>query len=133
MDEELTQIGPVLIVDDDPGVLELIATTLEAVGIVPRAASTYDEALAVALEERPAAAVLDIELPGRSGYELFTALRNEFGDSLPVIFVSGVRTESFDRVAGLLAGGDDFLSKPFDPEELVARIRAVLRRTAATA
>lgn len=123
-----SRIGPILVVDDDPGVRALISATLEKLGYTPRAAADYDEAVALAHEERPSVAVIDVELPGRSGYDLFGKLREDFGDELPVIFVSGVRTESQDRVAGLLAGGDDFLVKPFDPDELGARIRAVLRR-----
>jgi two-component system OmpR family response regulator len=123
------QVGPILVVDDDPGIRALISATLEQLGYTFRAAADYDEAVAAAQEERPSVAVIDVELPGRSGYELFGRLREDFGDELPVIFVSGVRTESQDRVAGLLAGGDDFLVKPFDPDELGARIHALLRRT----
>lgn len=121
--------GPILIVDDDPGIRELVSDTLEKLGYRARTAAGYDEALACAHEERPGAVIIDVELPGRSGYDLFSKLRDEFGESLPVIFVSGVRTEAQDRVAGLLAGGDDFLVKPFDPDELAARIRVVLRRS----
>lgn len=127
--KDLADAGPILIVDDDAGIRELVSSTLEKLGYRARTAGGYDEALACAREERPAAAIIDVELPGPSGYDLFGKLRDDFGDSLPVIFVSGVRTETQDRVAGLLAGGDDFLTKPFDPDELAARIRVVLRRS----
>jgi two-component system OmpR family response regulator len=126
---ETNRVGPVLVVDDDPGIRELVSSVLERLGYVARVAADYDEAVASAHEELPSVAVIDVELPGRSGYDLFKKLREDFGEELPVIFVSGVRTEPQDRVAGLLAGGDDFLAKPFDPDELVARIRALLRRT----
>jgi DNA-binding NarL/FixJ family response regulator len=66
-------------------------------------------------------------LPGVSGYELYRELRDRLGDRAPVIFVSGERTDSYDRVAGLLLGADDYLVKPFDPDELLARARRSLR------
>ena len=123
-------VGSILVVDDDAGIRELVSTTLETLGYRTRTAATYEEAVAHAREELPDAAVIDVELPGPSGYDLFSKLRDDLGDGFPVIFVSGVRTDSQDRVAGLLAGGDDFLTKPFDPDELAARIRVVLRRRA---
>ena len=67
-------------------------------------------------------------MPGISGYEVCHVLREQYGPSLPVVFVSGERTESFDRVAGLLVGADDYLAKPVAPDELVARVRGLLRR-----
>jgi two-component system response regulator BaeR len=72
--------------------------------------------------------LLDVCLPRASGYEVCRELRDRFGDSLGIIFVSGERIESIDRVSGLLLGADDYLSKPFDPDELLARVRTVLRR-----
>jgi DNA-binding response OmpR family regulator len=123
-------VGSILVVDDDAGIRELISTTLEKVGYRTRTAASYEEAVAHVREELPDAAVIDVELRGPSGYDLFGKLRDDFGDRFPVIFVSGVRTEAQDRVAGLLAGGDDFLTKPFDPDELAARIRVALRRRA---
>ena len=129
MVDEQTPTGPILVVDDDPGILELISTTLARVGYRVRTAASYAEAVACAREEEPALAIVDVELPGPSGYDLLKELREEFGIALPVILVSGVRAESRDRVAGLLAGADDYLVKPFDPDELVARVQVVLRRT----
>jgi DNA-binding response OmpR family regulator len=123
-------VGSILVVDDDAGIRDLVSTTLEKVGYRTRTAASYEEAVAHVREELPDAAIIDVELPGPSGYDLFSKLRDDFGDRFPVIFISGIRTQAQDRVAGLLAGGDDFLTKPFDPDELAARIRVALRRRA---
>jgi DNA-binding response OmpR family regulator len=122
--------GPILVVDDDDVLATLISETLELVGYRTTRVGSYQEAVAAAHEQTPGLAIIDIALPGRSGYEVFEELRNTFGPDLPVIFISGQRTETFDRVAGLLAGGDDYLVKPFDPDELVASVQARLRRAA---
>src|SRR5207248_4867867 len=87
-----------------------------------------EEALAFAELERPDAALLDVNLPGICGYEICAALRRRYRDELAIVFVSGERVESFDRVAGLLVGADDYIVKPFAPDELLARLRAALRR-----
>jgi two-component system nitrate/nitrite response regulator NarL len=81
--------------------------------------------------EPPAAVLLDVNMPGLSGYEVCRSLREEHGQSLPLMFVSGERTESYDRVAGLTIGADDYLAKPFEPDELLARLRGLLRRCGA--
>ena len=75
--------------------------------------------------------VLEVDLPDASGYELCRELHEAYGDDLPVIFVAGRRTDPADRVAGLLLGADDYLVKPFDPDELLARVRRSLRRSGA--
>lgn len=72
--------------------------------------------------------MLDVRLPDLSGYEVCRELRDRLGESVPVLFVSGERVESFDRVAGLLVGGDDYLVKPVDVDELVARVRRLVER-----
>jgi DNA-binding NarL/FixJ family response regulator len=72
--------------------------------------------------------LLDVCLPRASGYEVCRELRDRFGDALGIIFMSGERIDSLDRVSGLLLGGDDYVVKPFDPDELLARARTVLRR-----
>ena len=72
--------------------------------------------------------ILDVRLPDLSGYEVCRELRDRLGASVPVMFVSGERIESFDRVAGLLVGGDDYLVKPFELDELVARARRLVER-----
>jgi DNA-binding NarL/FixJ family response regulator len=120
--------GPVLIVDDDAGTRDLISTLLRRAGFETRQAADGHEALELADEGRPAAAVVDVNLGnGQSGYEVFRELRDRFGD-LPVVMVSGERTESFDRVAGLLLGAGDYITKPFDPDELIARVRRLVER-----
>src|SRR5262245_23877237 len=78
--------------------------------------------------ETPELVVLDVQLPEMSGYEICRELREEFGEGLPILFVSGFRTEALDRVAGLLVGADDYLVKPFAPDELIGRVRALTRR-----
>jgi DNA-binding response OmpR family regulator len=121
--------APILVVDDDPGIVRLVSTALELAGFSVRTAGSYEDAITSAREEEPSLAILDVELPGPSGYDVLRELREELGTALPVILVSGVRAESRDRVAGLLAGADDYVVKPFDPDELAARVQAVLRRT----
>lgn len=89
-----------------------------------------ESAMAAARNAPPALVLLEIELPGVSGYQVCRELRDEFGEELPIVFVSGSRTESLDRVAGLHIGADDYLVKPVAPEELIARVRRLLARTA---
>jgi two-component system nitrate/nitrite response regulator NarL len=89
-------------------------------------AKTGEEVLAAAKRERPALVIVEPLLPGVSGYEVCRELKDEFGETLPIIFVSRNRTEPGDRVAGLLVGGDDYLVKPLDPNELLARVRRLL-------
>lgn len=119
-----------LVVDDDPGLLGLLTRLLELEDLDVTAVSSGEAALGVAREERPDLAILDVNLPGLSGYEVCRALRELYGPTLPILFVSGVRTEAYDRVAGLLLGADDYLVKPFAPDELLARVRSLLRRAA---
>jgi DNA-binding NarL/FixJ family response regulator len=118
------------VVDDDVACRALIATVLERAGHQVVEAATGEEALEIAARETPALVVLDICLPGISGYEVCRALRERFGDGLPIVFVSGVRTEPFDRVAGLLLGADDYLHKPFALDELSIRVDRLIRRSA---
>jgi DNA-binding NarL/FixJ family response regulator len=123
------EAGTIAIVDDDPGLRALLSSLLEEAGYETWAVGSGEEALREARKARPSLVVLDVRLPGMCGYEVCRALRSSFGDELPILFISGVRTESFDRVAGLLVGGDDYVVKPFAADELVARVRALLRRT----
>jgi len=118
-----------LVVDDDEGMLGLLERLLGAAGLEVTTAATGEAALAAALAERPDVVTLDVNLPGLSGYEVCRALREAYGPSLPILFLSGSRTESFDRVAGLLLGADDYLTKPFAPDELLARVRGLVRRS----
>ena len=117
------QGGPVLVVDDDPGCRRLIKSVLEGAGYRTVEARTGEEALALVRSERPSLVILDVKLVGLSGYEVCRELKEMFGEGLPIFFVSGERTDSFDRVGGLLIGADDYVVKPFAPDELIARVR----------
>jgi DNA-binding NarL/FixJ family response regulator len=119
----------VLVVEDDEVVRRSLATALERAGYSTRDASNGEQALELALEETPSLVVLDVCLPGISGYEVCHDLRRSFGPGLPIIFVSAVRTESYDRVAGLLVGGDDYLTKPVSPDELRIRVDRLIERS----
>lgn len=117
----------VLVVDDDQGFRNFARATIERAGFRAVEAADADEALAIAARDEPHLVLLDVRLPRVSGYELYRELRDRLGDDAPIIFVSGERTDSYDRVAGLLLGADDYLVKPFDPDELIARVRRSLR------
>jgi DNA-binding NarL/FixJ family response regulator len=121
--------GGVLIVDPDSEDRAVAATVFERRGYETREATTAEEALELARRDPPRLVVSEVSLPGICGYELCHELRQEFGEGLPIILVSGERTEAFDRVGGLLIGADDYLVKPFAPDELLARARRLLRRT----
>jgi len=120
--------GSILVAEDDNRLRALLAHELEQEGFPVEAHGSGAEALAAARAKRPLLAILDVNLPGASGYEVCRGLRDRYGPGLPIILISGERTESFDRVAGLLIGADDYLAKPFAPEELLARVRARMRR-----
>ena len=118
--------GAILIVDDDPVIRAAIRAILTDAGYPTLEAESGAEALRSARLEPPALVLLDVNLPGICGYEVCRLLRDEFGDQFPIVFVSGARTESFDRVAGLLLGANDYVSKPFREDELLARVQSLL-------
>jgi two-component system, NarL family, nitrate/nitrite response regulator NarL len=122
----MTTAARILVVDDDEPSRSLIVGVLGRAGYTTYEAESGEEAIDAAKRERPALAVIEALLPGVSGYEVCRELKDEFGEAMPIIFVSGSRTEPGDRVAGLLVGGDDYLVKPFDPDELLARVRRLL-------
>jgi DNA-binding NarL/FixJ family response regulator len=122
--------APVLIVDDDGETRARLAAGVTRAGFDIREASTGEEAVEIAEAETPALVILDVCLPGISGYEVCHALRQRFGAGLPIVFVSAARTESYDRVAALLIGGDDYLVKPVAPDELAIRIERLAERAA---
>jgi DNA-binding NarL/FixJ family response regulator len=127
----MTQNGrSILIVDDVPSFRGLVATLLADAGYEVREAASAREALELADDEPPALVLLDVVLPEVSGYELCRTLRERFGETLPIIFVSGSRTDRLDSGVGLLVGADDYIVKPFVPEELIARVRRALTRSA---
>jgi DNA-binding NarL/FixJ family response regulator len=120
----------VLLVDDDAATREFVADVLGRVGIETRQASSGFEALEHAAAERPGVVLLDISMPGISGYETCHELRQLYGRTLPIIFLTGARVESYDRAAGILIGADDYLLKPISADELVVRVRRLLERAA---
>jgi DNA-binding NarL/FixJ family response regulator len=122
--------GPVLVVDNDPDDRRLIAGILEHAGYEVREAETGEEALETARKEELGLVVLEVCLPDVSGYSVCRELRDQFGEDLPIIFTSGVRTESFDRVAGFLVGADDYLPEPFARDEFLVRVHRLVRRAA---
>jgi DNA-binding NarL/FixJ family response regulator len=119
----------VFVIEDDGPVRELMATLLRDAGYETEEWETGEEALAAMNGRPPLLALIDVHLPGISGYEVCRKLREQFDESVPILFVSGERVEAFDRVAGLLVGGDDYLVKPFAPDELVARVSRLARRS----
>ena len=123
--------APVLVVDPDPAQRGLVRSLVERAGFRSQAVSTGEQALEAARRERPQLVVLEVRLADISGYEVCRALREEFGDTLGIMFVSGDRTEAGDRVAGLMIGADDYLPKPLAGDELLARVRALARRAGA--
>jgi len=115
----------VLIVDDEPHILKFLQVKLKASGYEVLSASNGPEALAQVQAEEPGLLVLDIVMPGMDGFETLKQIRAV--SSVPVIILSA-REANIDKVKGLKMGADDYLAKPFNPEELVARIEAVRRR-----
>lgn len=118
----------VLVVDDDAPFRAYVRGVLEESGYRVVEAEDGFAGLAAVRASRPSAVLLDVNMPRLSGYEVCRSLREEYGPDLPIVFVSGERTESFDRVAGLTIGADDYLGKPFAADELLARLRSLLRR-----
>ena len=119
--------GKILVVDDHSGFRSFVRALLESAAYDVIEAETADEALA-ALEPALRLVILDVAMAPTSGYELCRSLRT-VASRLPLLFVSGERTEALDRVAGLTIGADDYLVKPVEPGELLARVQALLRRS----
>ena len=117
-----------LVVDDEPNIVELLSVSLRFAGFEVATAANGVDALNIARTFGPDLLVLDVMLPGLDGFEVARQLRST-GDQTPVLFLTA-KDSTEDRVQGLTLGGDDYVTKPFSLEEVVARIRAVLRRTA---
>jgi DNA-binding response OmpR family regulator len=115
----------ILLVDDDLDMLAVTAFALQQAGMLVVKASSFSTALEVFHSERPDLAILDINIPGGSGFELCQALRRE--SQLPILMLT-VRNEEADLVRALELSADDYLTKPFSPRTLIARVRALLRR-----
>jgi two-component system phosphate regulon response regulator PhoB len=118
----------VLVVDDEPDICALVAYHLAKAGFRVSTASTGPEALTSAREEQPALVVLDLMLPGLSGYEVLSRMRADEGTRDVAVLMLTARREEEDRIRGLSLGADDYLTKPFSPQELVLRVAAILRR-----
>ncbi len=115
----------ILVVDDEPSITEFVSYALKREGYLPDIVDNGEDALALAGKNRYDLFILDIMLPGIDGYELCRRLRSK--TTVPVLFLSARDTE-LDKVVGLEIGGDDYLAKPFGVRELIARVRALLRR-----
>lgn len=118
----------ILIVDDEPAIVQVIQERLEREAFTVRVATTGEAALAATYEERPHLLILDLMLPDADGLEVLRHLRQS-GHEIPVIILTA-RDDDVDIVVGLELGADDYVVKPFNPRELAARVRAVLRRRA---
>jgi len=120
-------LGTIVVVEEDPHIADLVDLYLRRDGFRVLIATNGDQALELARRERPRMVILDIGLPGgRDGLDVCKELRAESG--VPVLFLTA-RDDEIDRVLGLELGADDYITKPFSPRELVARVRAVLRRS----
>ena len=121
----------ILVVDDEAKIVDVVRAYLAREGHQVSCAGDGDAALSLAAADEPDLIVLDVMLPGRSGFEVLRALRAA-GRTMPVILLTA-RDDVIDRVAGLELGADDYVTKPFEPRELVARVGAILRREARAA
>ncbi len=120
--------GRVLVVDDEPDIVALLAYHLDRAGYRVSSASTGAEAVETALRDRPSLVVLDLMLPGLSGFEVLERLRASERTRDVAVLMLTARKEEPDRIRGLSLGADDYLTKPFSPQELVLRVGAILRR-----
>jgi two-component system, OmpR family, response regulator MtrA len=117
--------GKVLIVDDDPALAEMLTIVLRNEGFAPLVCPTGDRAVAMMREHRPELVLLDLMLPGKDGIDVCRDMRAESG--VPIVMLTA-KSDTVDVVLGLESGADDYIVKPFKPKELVARIRARMRR-----
>lgn len=118
----------ILVVDDEADIVALVAYHMLKAGYRVSTASGGAEAIVAARQERPALIVLDLMLPGQSGYDVLEQLRGEAATRDVAVLMLTARREEHDRIRGLALGADDYLTKPFSPQELVLRIGAILRR-----
>ena len=119
----------VLVIEDERPIADTVVYALEREGFAPRWCPTGEEGLAALAEAPPVLVIMDIGLPDRNGLDLCREIRQQ--SEIPIIFLSA-RNEELDRILGLELGGDDYVTKPFSPRELVARVRSVLRRHRST-
>ena len=121
----------VLVVDDEPDIVALVAYHLAKSGYRVSTAANGAAALATARQERPSLLVLDLMLPGMSGFDVLELLRSDESTRGIAVLMLTARKEEQDRIRGLSLGADDYLTKPFSPQELVLRVGAILRRVGA--
>ncbi len=119
-------MSKILVVDDERNIVELIRLYMEKEGFETICAYTGDEALSKFREEKPDLIVLDLMLPGTDGWQVCREIRKT--SSVPIIMLTA-KSETFDKVLGLELGADDYITKPFEAKELLARVKAVLRRS----
>jgi two-component system phosphate regulon response regulator PhoB len=120
----------VLVVDDEPDIVALVVYHLARAGYRVSSASTGPDAVALARRERPDLVVLDLMLPGMSGFEVLREIRASEETRRIAVLMLTARKDEPDRIRGLSLGADDYLTKPFSPQELVLRVQAILRRVA---
>jgi DNA-binding NarL/FixJ family response regulator len=118
--------GGILVVDDDEAFRSYVVELFESIGYQTSQLATGATVVAAVADDRPAAVLLDVQLPGLNGYEVCRQLREIYSDSIAIVFISGERIEALDRTGGLLLGADDYLVKPVDPTELIARVRRLV-------
>jgi two-component system phosphate regulon response regulator PhoB len=128
MDNERPVGESILVVDDEPEIVSLVAYYLEEAGYSVSRAYDGAEALMQASIEKPALVILDLMLPGMSGFEVLEKIRADDSLGDPLILMLTARREDADRIGGFRSGADDYVTKPFNPEELVLRVAAILRR-----
>ena len=120
--------GPrILIVDDEPNIRDLLTTSLRFAGFAVRAVGNGAQAISAVLEEEPDLIILDVMLPDMNGFGVTKRLRSA-GYTSPILFLTA-KDDTEDKITGLTVGGDDYVTKPFSLEEVVARLRALMRRT----
>jgi two-component system catabolic regulation response regulator CreB len=123
--EEVTLPGNILVIEDEPAIAETLTYALATDGFLPQWRATGGAGLDALATMRFDLVIMDIGLPDMNGFELFREVQRQF--SIPVIFLTA-RSEEVDRIVGLELGADDYISKPFSPREVCARVRTVLRR-----
>jgi len=127
----MTEGGPkILVVDDEPNIRELLSTSLRFAGFAVRTVGNGAAAISAVIEEEPDLIILDVMLPDINGFGVTKRLRAS-GYASPILFLTA-KDDTEDKIEGLNAGGDDYVTKPFSLDEIVARIKAILRRTMQT-
>ena len=118
--------GRILVVDDDDAYRSHVVELFESIGYETSQLATGSAVMPGIADEPPAAILLDVLLPDLNGYEVCREVRERYGDSIAIVFITGERTEPLDRAGGLLLGADDYMVKPVDPAELIARVRRLV-------